>query len=161
MTLIDHIKNERIMYWIWFINYILQWLNYIKEIPKEFNISLKTFFVEESFSKEVAKSAYDSIFNTECGRSICREMFGRSWLWKPWIKSQKMNLKRIILCIIGWEKKLFVQITWLQKSSYIEITKILMLEMKMDMLLNIQRIRAFHNETVLGQMRSQWYGTKV
>lgn len=49
-----------------------------KEIPKEFNISLKTFFVEESFSKEVAKSAYDSIFNTECGRSICREMFGRS-----------------------------------------------------------------------------------
>ena len=36
------------------------------------------FFVEESFSKEVAKSAYDSIFNTECGRSICREMFGRS-----------------------------------------------------------------------------------
>ena len=32
----------------------------------------------QHFSKEVAKSAYDSIFNTECGRSICREMFGRS-----------------------------------------------------------------------------------
>lgn len=45
---------------------------------KEFNISLKTFLVEESFSKEVAKSAYDSIFNTECGRSICREIFRRS-----------------------------------------------------------------------------------
>ncbi len=41
------------------------------------------------------------------------------------------------------------------ESSYIEITKILMLDMKMDMLLNIQRIRVFHNETVLGQMRSQ------
>lgn len=46
--------------------------------PKRIQHFSEDFFVEESFSKEVAKSAYDSIFNTECGRSICREMFGRS-----------------------------------------------------------------------------------
>lgn len=32
--------------------------------------------MEESLSKEVALNAYNNIFKTECGKKICKEMFG-------------------------------------------------------------------------------------
>ena len=32
--------------------------------------------MEDHLSKEEAKKAYDTIFKTECGKTICREMFG-------------------------------------------------------------------------------------
>ncbi|MBO5238352.1 MAG: HD domain-containing protein [Lachnospiraceae bacterium] len=32
--------------------------------------------LEDSLSKEAALQAYNSIFRTECGKKICREMFG-------------------------------------------------------------------------------------
>lgn len=31
--------------------------------------------MEDNLSKEAAQHAYDSIFKTECGKKICREMF--------------------------------------------------------------------------------------
>ena len=32
--------------------------------------------MEDHLSKEDAKKAYDRIFKTDCGKTICREMFG-------------------------------------------------------------------------------------
>ncbi len=40
---------------------------------KAITFLLKTFFVEESFSKERAKLAYDLYLIRNCGRSICRK----------------------------------------------------------------------------------------
>lgn len=38
--------------------------------------------LEDGLSKEAAKKAYDTIFKTECGKTICRDMFGLGETWK-------------------------------------------------------------------------------
>lgn len=38
--------------------------------------------MEDHLSKEAATKAYETIFKTECGKTICRNMFGLGETWK-------------------------------------------------------------------------------
>ena len=38
--------------------------------------------LEDGLSKEAAKKAYETIFKTECSKTICRDMFGLGETWK-------------------------------------------------------------------------------
>lgn len=55
--------------------------------------------MEDHLSKEAAKKAYETIFKTECGKTICRKMFGILWNMEnnkevvSFMKTQEMSLQ--------------------------------------------------------------------